>query len=307
VRNGGYDLIVLYAVPTTGWQAVAFAKRAGVPIVYRALDVSHQIRRNPLAPLVHKAERYVSGNATLVSGNNPAMTEYCVSISKRALPTSTDLPPIDLSHFEDTGANDVRASLGISATDKVLLYMGTFFEFSGLDLLIDELEPQFDEHPDLKLVLVGGGELDARLRAVVKTRRREDRVIFTGVVPYASLPGYLASADVAVNPFRSELVTNVALPHKVLQYMAAGVATVSTDLDGLRGVLGDTSGVTLVKEQRQVAQIATRLAYQPSPVREEIAHRQREYVDRTFSKQLAVDSFERTLESIVTAAANADH
>lgn len=299
VRSGEYDIIVLYAVPTTGWQAVAFAARAGVPIVYRALDVSHQIRENPLAPLIHRAERYVAGNASLVSGNNPAMTDYCVRISHRTGPSTTDLPPIDLSHFEDVGATDVRASLGLSAVDRVLLFMGSFFEFSGLDVLIDDLAPHFAAHPELKLVLVGGGELDEQLRATVAERSLQDRVIFTGIVPYASLPGYLASADVAVNPFRSELLTNVALPHKVLQYMAAGVATVSTDLEGLRGVLGSESGVTLVADQRDIAGVATALAFEAPEVRADIARRQRDYVDRTFSKQVAVDAFENTLESVL--------
>ena len=299
IRHGGYDVIVLYAVPTTGWQSVAFAKRAGVPIVYRALDVSHQIRSNPLAPLIHKAERYVAGRADLVSGNNPAMTAYCVRISGRTGPATTDLPPIDLSHFEDTGAGDVRASLGLSADDKVLLFMGSFFEFSGLDILIDDLGPHFAAHPELKLVLVGGGELDAKLRETVQERSLQGQVIFTGVVPYAALPGYLASADVAVNPFRPELLTHVALPHKVLQYMAAGVATVSTDLEGLRGVLGTESGVTLVEDQRDIAGVATALAFEAPEVRAAIVRRQRDYVDRTFSKQVAVDAFERTLRSLV--------
>ncbi|NUU04769.1 glycosyltransferase [Leifsonia sp. C5G2] len=299
IRKGGYDVVVLYAVPTTGWQAVAIARRAGVPIVYRALDVSHQIRENPLAPLIHRAERFVAGRTDLVSGNNPAMTDYCVRISHRSGPAITDLPPIDLTHFEDTGAHDVRASLGLSAEDRVLLFMGSFFEFSGLDVLIDDLAPHFAAHPELKLVLVGGGELDEKLRSTVKARSLEDRVIFTGVVPYSALPAYLASADVAVNPFRSELLTNVALPHKVLQYMAAGVTAVSTDLDGLRGVLGTDSGVTLVADQRDVASVAAALAFEPAEVRAEIVRRQREYVDRTFSKQRAVDAFERTLQSLV--------
>jgi len=299
IRRGGYDVVVLYAVPTTGWQAVAFAKRAGVPIVYRALDVSHQIRESPLAPLIHKAERYVAGNASLVSGNNPAMSAYCARISDRTGPTTTDLPPIDLSHFEEGGAQDMRPALGLSPDDTVLLFMGSFFAFSGLDVLIDDLGSHFDAHPDLKLVLVGGGELDAQLRATVARRSLESRVIFTGVVPYSSLPAYLASADVAVNPFRPELLTNVALPHKVLQYMAAGVPTVSTDLEGLRGVLGDGSGVTLVHDQRGVANAAVSLAYEPASVRTDIARRQRDYVDRTFSQRLAVEAFERTLQSLI--------
>ena len=299
IVHGNYDVIVLYAVPTTGWQAVALARRAGVPIVYRALDVSHQIRVNPLSSLIHRAERYVAKNASMVSGNNPAMTSYCVRMSHRIGPAVTNLPPIDLAHFANFNASQTRIELGLSPSDKVLLYMGTFFEFSGLDVLLEELEPYFSSHPDLKLVLIGGGELDAQLRATVESRGLQQQVIFTGVVPYAELPGYLNSADVAVNPFRKELLTDVALPHKVLQYMAAGVPAVSTNLDGLRGVLGGDSGVTLVDDQRVVAHEAVQIAFAPENDREVIGRRQREYVDRTFSHKHAVDDFEHMLFSLV--------
>jgi glycosyltransferase involved in cell wall biosynthesis len=298
LRKGGYDVVVLYAVPTTGWQTVSIARRAKVPVIYRALDVSHQIRRNVLAPLIHMAERFISKNAALVSANNPAMAAYCVRISGRTLPTSVDLPPIDLSHFQQPAKADMRERLGLGTDDKVLLYMGSFFDFSGLDVLIDDLIPLFARHPELKLVLVGGGEMDFSLRETVRRRGLEDRVIFTGIVPYADLPAYLKSADVAVNPFHQELVTNVALPHKVLQYMAAHVPTVSTDLEGLHGVLGDESGVTLVADQHDVARMATEIAYADEATRATIAERQSEYVSKTFSKDLAVAAFESTLNSV---------
>lgn len=301
IVHGKYDVIVLYAVPTTGWQAVAFARRAGVPIVYRALDVSHQIRSNPLSSLIQRAERYVAKNSSMVSGNNPAMTSYCVRMSHRIGPAVTNLPPIDLAHFIAADASQIRPELGLTSSDKVLLYMGTFFEFSGLDVLIDELEPYFSSHPDLKLVLIGGGELDFALRDTVKSRGLQRQVIFTGVIPYAKLPGYLKSADVAVNPFRKELLTDVALPHKVLQYMAAGVPAVSTNLDGLRGVLGEDSGVTLVDGPQHVAQAAVQIAYSSDHDREEIGRRQRDYVDRTFSHKRAVDDFEKTLTSLANS------
>lgn len=298
IRAGGYDVVVLYAVPTTGWQAVGLARRAGVPIVYRALDVSHRIRSSLLAPLIRLAERYINKNVTLVSANNPAMARYCVEMSGRTGPSEVNLPPIDLSHFEARAGKDIRAELGLNSSHKVILYMGSFFEFSGLDVLIDRLESEFARYPNLRLVLIGGGDLDARLRETVKERNLSDRVLFTGVVPYAQLPDYLKTADVALNPFRSELVTNVALPHKVLQYMAAGVPVVSTDLDGLHGVLGDESGVTLIKNSSLIASAAAELAHAAPEVLSGIAARQSDYVTRTFSMESAVASFESTLESV---------
>jgi glycosyltransferase involved in cell wall biosynthesis len=298
IARGGYDVVVLYAVPTTGWQTVAFARRHRVPVVFRALDVSHQIRRSPLSPLIRRAERYVYRNVDLLSGNNPAMASYCVEESGRTGPTTVNIAPVDLSHFAEASASTRRGELGIAPDDRVVLYMGSFFGFSGLDTVVEDMAGLFEDHPDLRLVLVGGGELDDELRAAVTRLGIHDRVVFTGVVPYAQLPDYLGMADVAINPFRPELLTHVALPHKILQYMAAGVPVVSTSLDGIRGVLGDDSGVTWVAEPTDVARAAVALAYRDAAERARIAQRQREVALETFSEQRSVDSFEEVLKAV---------
>ncbi len=298
IRRGRFDVVVLYAVPTTGWQTLSIARRRRIPVVFRALDVSHQIRKSPLEPLVIQAEKYVYRNADLLSANNPALAEYCVELSGRGGRTEVQLPPIDFSHFEHLPHDDLRPQLGLAATDRVLLYMGTFFDFSGLDTVIDSLRTEFEQHPQLRLVLVGGGELDERLRTQVAEYGLEGRVIFTGVVPYAMLPHYLKLADVAINPFHPELLTHVALPHKVLQYMAAGVPTVSTALRGLQGVLGDDSGVTFVDGPEDVAAAARALALQPASIRRVISARQRKRVQERFSMVTSVDAFERALSSV---------
>lgn len=297
IRHGGYDVVVLYAVPTTGWQAVSIAKRAGVPVVFRALDVSHQIRTSPVSPLIRRAEKHIYANADLISANNPAMAEYCVDLSRRSGPVSVDLPPVDLSHFT-APRTDVRARLGFAPDDKVLVYMGSFFGFSGLDVLIAQAAPRLRADPRLKLLLVGGGELDAELRRLTEELDLGDQVVFTGVIPYDQLPGYLAAGTVAVNPFRPQLLTDVAFPHKVLQYMAAGVPAVSTSLRGLRGVLGEDSGVTWAEGPADVVEQALVVAALPAAARDAIADRQRRFVSETFSKESAVDSFEKTLESV---------
>ena len=298
IRPGAYDVIVLYAVPTTGWQAVAMAKRAGIPVVFRALDVSHQIRRSLVSPLVKAVERYIYRNATLLSANNPAMAAYCVELSGRTAPTVVNVPPIDLSHFEGRTAVDLHSELGLERDARVVLYMGTFFGFSGLDTVVRGMVEQFRADSLLRLVLVGGGELDGLLRSLVVELGVADRVIFTGVVPYSRLPQYLKLATVAINPFNPELLTHVALPHKVLQYMAAGVPVVSTALDGLRGVIGEDSGVVWATAPRDVARLASELAARPTSVLSAIAKRQSERVRERFSKESAVSSFEEQLTSV---------
>ena len=300
LRSGRYDIVVLYSVPTTGWQATGIAKRAKIPLVFRALDVSHKIRRNVLSDLIRRAEGYVYREATLLSANNPALADYCVEESGRTGETVVNLAPVDLSHFTDSTETStaVRAKLGFAESDRVIMYMGTFFDFSGLDTLLTGLVPEFAAHPELRLLLVGGGELDVRLRSMAIELGVEDRVVFTGVIPYAELPGYLQAADVAVNPFVPQLLTDVAFPHKVLQYMAAGVPAVSTSLRGLRGVLGEDAGVTWVPLPSDVARAATDLALDNPAVRVRKAKLQRDFVTRVFNKESATDSFENTLKAL---------
>lgn len=298
VRKGGYDVVVLYAVPTTGWQAVFFARRAGVPVVFRALDVSHLIRGSRLAPLIRAAERYVYRHATLLSANNPALGDYCDQISEREGPTVVHLPPLDLSHFRGPFGDELRGALGLTPRQKVLVFMGSFFSFSGLDVVVDALPPLVERFPDLRVVLVGGGELDADLRERVERLGLSNHVIFTGVVPYAELPRYLGLADVAINPFHPALLTNVALPHKVLQYMAAGTPVVSTSLTGLRAVLGDDSGVTWVDASADLPVVAAELAHAPRAALREIAGRQMRCVGERFEEGRAVDAFETSLQAL---------
>lgn len=298
ISRGGYDAIVLYAVPTTGWQATALARRHGVPLVFRALDVSHKIRRSIVSGLIRLAERYVYKNATLVSANNPAMAEYCIEESGRTGPTVVNLAPIDLGHFAAAGVESKRRELGIVDDKRVVMYMGSFFGFSGLDIVVRQFADAVAAHPELVLLLVGGGELDAELRRIVAELGLGDNVIFTGLVSYDTLPSYLQAADVALNPFVPELLTHVAFPHKVLQYMAAGVPAVSTSLRGLRGVLGDESGVTWVDQPKDVLAAAVALALGPEAERTKNSTAQRALITRLFSKEDATNSLENTLFSL---------
>ena len=108
--------------------------------------------------------------------------------------------------------------------------MGSFFYFSGLADVLQKLA-LMDERP--VLVLIGGGEQDAELRTMTEKLHLEDCVKFTGFVGFAELPSYLSMADVAINPMVPSMVSNKALPNKVLQYMASGLPVVTTRLDGL--------------------------------------------------------------------------
>jgi glycosyltransferase involved in cell wall biosynthesis len=112
---------------------------------------------------------------------------------------------------------------------------------------------------DLKFLLIGGGEQDSELRNLVQDLGIQNHVVFTGYIKYQDLPKYLKVADVAVNTLETTLVANVALPNKVLQYMAVGLPVVSTKLEGLYSVFENQEGIAWAKDVRSVIRGASQL------------------------------------------------
>jgi glycosyltransferase involved in cell wall biosynthesis len=303
IKTGGFDAIVLLAVPTYGLQTLHWAKKYRVPVAFRALDVSHKIRNNLLGSLIKQVEKRIYSRADLVLGNNPAMTAYCVRLGNRTKPANTLLAPVDLSHFQPTKASlELRTKLGISARDRVITYMGSFFYFSGLDEIIKSFAAAVAARSadNTKLLLIGGGEQDAELRALVKDLNLAQQVIFTGFVNYAQLPEYLALTTVAINPLKKSLVTDTALPHKVLQYLALGLPVVSTPLDGLKAVFGDSAGIRWAETPEQILTTALDFAGDGLGLTAASEMAKASVADR-LSRDGAVDKLEAFLKEMVAA------
>jgi glycosyltransferase involved in cell wall biosynthesis len=94
-------------------------------------------------------------------------------------------------------------------------------------------------------------------------------------------------------------VAGVAFPHKVLQYMAVGIPVVSTKLDGLHTAFSDTSGITWVEDESQVAEKCLDLLNTEPQNSEQIRHLQLLTVKKLFSVQSTVSALESTLFALV--------
>ncbi len=244
------DVIVSFAVPTQGWQTLQVARKLGIPFMFRALDVSHRIRKGPFRTLIRAAEIVLYRNSDLVSANNQAMLEYCQNLAGRELRSAAvHFPPLDLSRFRLGDRARGRRLLGLDDSEKVIMYMGSFFYFSGLPEVIESIGLQPET---FKLVLIGGGEQERELRSLVLEKGLGNRVLFAGFIPFEQLADALAAADIAINPMHRTLVSNAALPNKVLQYLACRIPVVATRLDGLYATFRDIAPIAWVDTPSQV-------------------------------------------------------
>jgi glycosyltransferase involved in cell wall biosynthesis len=298
IRKSGFDVIVLYSVPTSGWQSVRIAEKAGVPVVFRALDVSHLIRKGLTSRMVKLAESYVYKRATIVSANNLVLGKYVAELGGRTDTPSINFPPLDLAHFVTQSRREMRTKLGIDQNSFVITYMGSLFTFSGLIQVVSDFAALSE--PTDRLVIIGGGDIANELKRKVNELNIEAKVIFTGVINYADLPSYLSVSDALINPFEATLVTNLALPHKVLQYLATGIPTVSTKLSGLFHSLGNEAGIHWVNAPELVIEACMKLKYETQ--NEKIASTElgREFVNNHFSRNATLTDFLSTLVTATT-------
>lgn len=234
------DIVVSYSVPTTGWQASIICGGRGIPFLYRQIDVSHKIRRTIFEPFVITASKVVCRNATWISSNNLQLSSRGELLGGSALASSVEMPPIDFDFYQSRASDrdSIRVKLGYRPSDIILIYLGSLFHFVELDKVIRSLALHSD---NIKLLVVGDGEIRKDLEKLVNDLNLQNRVRFEGLVAFEAVPLYLSAGDVGLNPMTPSEVSHLALPNKVLQYLAAGMPVVSTNLSGLRSALQEAA------------------------------------------------------------------
>jgi len=293
------DVVVLYSVPTSGWQIVSMCRLMGTPVIARIIDVPHVLRKTRFERLVRSAERFVFSRSSFVSTHNEALREYCIEHGASGIRSAVIVPGCDTKRFYSAPPSmALQQHLKILPTHKVIVFMGTLFRFSGVFELINELAVPLREDPTLIFLILGDGEDSPRLQALVRNLELVNQVLLAGRIEYDSLADHLRFGHVAVLPFKPELVTHCALPGKVLQYLACGLPTVATPLHGLQSLVREGDGVVYASSSSDMARIAVRLANDSSE-RMALAKRGVELMNRECNWETQIEQFEQLLVNAI--------
>lgn len=121
-------------------------------------------------------------------------------------------------------------------------YVGTMSIQEGLDLLLDVAQYVKEQgRTDVHFTCVGGGPGLAGLRQMVKDKKLEDTVNFTGRIPDQQLLDILSTADVCVNPDKPCEMNDISTMIKIMEYMALSKPIVQFDLKEGRFSAGEAS------------------------------------------------------------------
>ncbi len=147
---------------------------------------------------------------------------------------------VDIDQFAVGGKPDpeLKMKLGLGGS-RVLGFIGSFYAYEGLDLLIASLPAILRQMPDVKVLLVGGGLQDAALKRQVMALDLKDRVVFAGRVPHAEVNRYYDLIDVLVYARHPMRLTELVTPLKPLEAMAQGRLMVASDVGGQKELIRD--------------------------------------------------------------------
>lgn len=246
IRQNKIDAIVLYSVPTNGVQTVNLARKLNIPVIFRSIDILNQlVDFRYFRPVTKMLEKYVYSRVDMILTLTPALSRYVTDFGADHRKVHLLPMPVDTGVFHPFPApDDTRRKWGIGEEDKVILFIGTLFDFSGLDDVIRRFPEIVKQLPAARLLIVGDGPQRQTLEGVIAETGLGDKVTITGFEPYETMPQYINTADVCLNSFRITGATRDIFPGKIVQYLACGKAAVATALPGLVAVTpGEEQGM----------------------------------------------------------------
>ena len=150
---------------------------------------------------------------------------------------------VDMEQFGAPVPRDpaLTAKLGLEGAE-VVGFIGSFYDYEGLDDLIAAMPRLVRVRPRAKLLLVGGGPMEQALRDQALASPFADHIRFVGRVPHDQVENYYSQVDVLAYPRKAMRLTELVTPLKPLEAMAQGRLVAASSVGGHRELIED--GVT---------------------------------------------------------------
>jgi len=242
------DILHAHSPVLNGVAALRAGARFNLPVVYEvrafwedaAVDHGTSKEWGVRYRLTRQLETYALKRAD-------AITTICEGLRKdiigRGIPGHkvTVIPnAVDISRFSADGQPEVSLQKKYGLEGKVVLgFIGSFYAYEGLTMLLQSLPGIVAGVPDACLLLVGGGPEEQHLEKMVEDAGLQDKVIMTGRVPHNEIQKYYNLVDIFVYPRLSMRLTDLVTPLKPLEAMAQGRLVLASDVGGHRELIRD--------------------------------------------------------------------
>lgn len=248
------DQLHAHSPVLTALAALPVARRRGLPLVYeiRAFWEDAAVgngtgRQGSLRyRLTRLLETYAARRADAVAVICDGLREDLVARGIAADKIIVSPNGVDMELFGNPPAADAdfARSLGLEQADTIG-FIGSFYDYEGLDDLIAAMPLLLERRPGAQLLLVGGGPMEEKLKAQAAASPASARIRFVGRVPHDEVERYYALIDILAYPRKKMRLTELVTPLKPLEAMAQRKLVAASDVGGHRELIEDDVTGTL--------------------------------------------------------------
>ncbi|WP_156680639.1 TIGR04063 family PEP-CTERM/XrtA system glycosyltransferase [Sphingomonas profundi] len=248
--------------------ALRVARRHGLPLVYEirafwedaavgnGTDREGSARYRVTRLLETRAARSADAVAVICEGLRGDLVSRGIPAEKIMVSPNG----VDLHLFGDPPPPDTALAreLGLEGRE-VVGFIGSYYDYEGLDDLIAAMPALVAARPDAHLLLVGGGPMEAALKAQAAASPAAARITFAGRVPHDQVERYYSLVDILAYPRKAMRLTELVTPLKPLEAMAQRRLVAASNVGGHRELIEDGVTGTLFPPDDPAA-LATALA-----------------------------------------------
>lgn len=242
------DVVHAHSPALNGVAAVWAARRFGLPVVYevRAFWEDAAVDQGTSTPgglryrLTRALENHVFKRATRVTAICEGLRQDIEARGVCPHPVTVIPNAVEYERFAKTRPRDEQLAATYGLTPgRTLGFVGSFYDYEGLDLAIAAMPTLLAWDPSIRLLLVGGGLQDGALREQAARLGVDHSVVFTGKVPFSEVENYYSVIDALVYPRKALRLTETVTPLKPLEAMAQQKVFVASDVGGHRELVRD--------------------------------------------------------------------
>ncbi len=242
------DVIHAHSPALCGAAALRAARRLGIPLVYeiRAFWEDAAVGNGTGGEgslkyrLTRKLEDHVIAGAGAVVTICQGLKDDLVSRGVDSARITISPNGVDLSLFGEPAAPDAELRRELELGDgPVIGFIGSFYDYEGLDDLIRAMPLLAESQPDARLLMVGGGPREAALREQAEKSLASAAIRFVGRVPHHEVERYYALCDIMAYPRKASRLTDLVTPLKPLEAMAQEKLVAASSVGGHRELVED--------------------------------------------------------------------
>ena len=251
VREWQPDQLHAHSPVLNALAALRVARRRRVPLLYEirafwedaAVGNRTGSEGSPRYRLTRMLETYAAHKADAVAVICEGLRADLVARGIDADKIIVSPNGVDMGLFGTPPAPDAAfaRSLGLAQAE-VVGFIGSFYDYEGIDDLIAAMPRLIGIRPQAHLLLVGGGPMEAALKAQAEASPAAARIHFVGRVPHDEVDRYYSLVDILAYPRKAMRLTELVTPLKPLEAMAQRKLVAASDVGGHRELIED--GVT---------------------------------------------------------------